>query len=202
VASLQHRQLEAIERMAALHPPPCFMGGWAEDALLAGEATRPHIDLDWLFPRAELDQRLAQAAQFGFDSFETWGESAPGEPFYLFGESGDLKLDLGVADDADGRPVLRVHKLFFDVDGREPAVGYQLRLPEDTFAHPPVELHGISIRTASPLALYQLRAGIARIGSFGPLSEQQQQAMERLRERFFAERTPAELVPTLEPLPE
>jgi hypothetical protein len=97
--------------------------------------------------------------------------------------------------------VLRIHKLSFDVDGREPVVGYQIRLPEDTFEHPPVELHGISIRTASPLALYQLRAGIASAGSFGPLSERQQQAMAQLRERFFPERTPAELVPEIEPLP-
>lgn len=200
MADLEDRQLELIGRMAALEPPPCFMGGWAEDAVLAGEATRPHLDLDWLLPRSELDERLAQAAQFGFQGFETWGESAPGQPFYLYGESGELKLDLGVADEVDGRPVLRVHKLFFDVDGREPAAGYQLRLPVDTFDHPRVELNGVSIRTASPLALYQLRAGIARIGSFGPLSERQQQAMEHLRERFFPERTAAELVPALEPL--
>jgi hypothetical protein len=98
--------------------------------------------------------------------------------------------------------VLRVYKLFFDVDGREPVVGYQLRLPADSFAYPPVELHGIRIRTASPLALYQLRAGIASMGSFGPLSERQQQAMQSLRERFFPERMPEELVPTLEPLPQ
>jgi hypothetical protein len=201
VAALQDRQLELIERMAALDPRPWFMGGWAEDAVLAGEATRPHVDLDWLLRRSELDERLAQAARFGFQSFETWGESAPGEPFYLYGESGELKLDLGVADEDAGRLVLRIHKLFFDVDGREPTAGYQVRLPDDTFDHPPVELHGIEIRTASPLALYRLRAGIARIGSFGPLSEHQQHSMERLRERFFPERTPAELVPQVELLP-
>jgi hypothetical protein len=87
------------------------------------------------------------------------------------------------------------------VDGGEATAGYQFLLPEDTFAHPPVELHGISIRVASPLALYQLRAGIASIGSFGPLSERQQQAMQRLHERFFPERAADELVPALEPLP-
>lgn len=123
MAALQDRQLELIERMAALDPPPWFMGGRAEDAVLAGEATRPHDDVDWLLRRRELDERLAQAARFGFETFETWGESTP------------------------------------------------------------------------------LRAGIASIGSFGPLSERQQQAMEHLRERFFPERTPAELVPEVEPLP-
>jgi hypothetical protein len=80
VAALQDRQLELVERMAGLDPPPWFMGGWVEDAVLAGEATRPHVDLDWLLRRSELDERLAQAARFGFQSFETWDESAPGEP--------------------------------------------------------------------------------------------------------------------------
>jgi hypothetical protein len=137
VASLQDRQLALIERMAALDPAPCLMGGWAEDALLAGEATRPHVDIDWLLPRSELPLRQRQAAEVGFASFETWGESAP----------------------------------------------------------------GITIRITSPLALDQLRAGIASVGSFGQLNERQQQAMQRLRERFFPERAPAELVPPLEPLP-
>jgi hypothetical protein len=41
---------------------------------------------------------LAQAEVLGFASFETWGEAAPGEPFYLFGQDGELKLDLGIAD--------------------------------------------------------------------------------------------------------
>ena len=109
--------------MAALEPPPWFMSGWAEDAVLAGEATRPHDDVDWLLRRRELDERLGQAARLGFQTFETWRESAPGEPFYLYAESGELKLDLGVADEDEGRPVLRVHKLFIDVDGREPTAG-------------------------------------------------------------------------------
>ena len=123
MAALFDRQLALIEEMAALEPPPWFMGGWAEDAVLAGEATRPHDDVDWLLRRRELDERLGQAARLGFQTFETWRESAPGEPFYLYAESGELKLDLGVADEDEGRPVLRVHKLFIDVDGREPTAG-------------------------------------------------------------------------------
>jgi hypothetical protein len=200
VGGLLEQQLALIEQTAALDPPPHLMGGWAEDAVLAGEATRPHEDLDWIVSRQELPLRLAQAAQLGFASFETWGESAPGEPFYLFGQAGDLKLDLGVADETGGRPVLRIHKLFFDVDGKEPVAGYELALPEDTFAYPAVELHGLRVWTASPLALYQLRAGIASAGSFGPLSERQRTSMARLRERFFPERAEPDLLPELRPL--
>ena len=33
------------------------MGGYAEDALLAGAVTRPHEDVDLIFPRSEEELR-------------------------------------------------------------------------------------------------------------------------------------------------
>jgi hypothetical protein len=99
-----------------------------------------------------------------------WGRR-PRAPFYLFGQNGDLKIDIGIADEEDGALWVKVHKRFFTIDDEEPPAGYRLRLPPDTFDRPPVELEGIPVWTASPLALYQLRVGIARQGSFGPLSE-------------------------------
>jgi hypothetical protein len=122
-ASLAEEQLELLRRMGALDPAPCLIGGYAEDALLAGAVTRPHVDVDWLVPRRELALRLAQARELGFGAFETWGESAPGAPFYLYGENGDLKLELGVADEQDGRVYLRIHRLAFDIHGREAPAG-------------------------------------------------------------------------------
>ena len=198
--SLAEEQLELLRRMAALDPAPCLIGGYAEDALLAGAVTRPHVDVDWIVPRRELALRLAQARELGFGEFETWGESAPGEPFYLYGENGDLKLELGVADEQDGRVYLRIHRLAFEIHGREAPAGYQLLLPRDTFEHPPVEIDGVSVRTASPLALYQLRIGIAAQGSFGPLSPQQQASARRLKERFFPLTPDLDLEPRIEPL--
>jgi hypothetical protein len=199
-ASLTEEQLELLRRMAALDPPPCLIGGYAEDALVAGTVTRPHVDVDWILPRRELPLRLAQAHELGFGAFETWGESAPGEPFYLYAENGDLKLDLGVVDEQDGRVYLRIHTLAFDIDGREAPAGYQILLPRDTFVHPPVEIDGVAVRTASPLALYQLRAGIASQGSFGPLSPQQQESARRLKARYFPHTPDVELEPRIEPL--
>jgi hypothetical protein len=201
VASLAEAQLELLRLMAALDPTPCLIGGYAEDALLAGTVTRAHVDIDWLVPRHELPLRHAQARELGFGEFETWGESAPGKPFYLYAENGDLKLELGVTDEQDGRVHLRIRKLAFDIDGREPPAGYQVLLPPDTFAHPPVELDGVLVRTASPLALYQLRTGIASQGSFGPLSAQQRESARRLKERFFPLYPDADLKPRIEPLP-
>ena len=99
---LTNRQLELIAKLAALEPTLSFMGGYAEDALLAGRVTREHDDVDVTFPRHEQDLRLAQLAKLGFANWETWGEAAPGVPFYLFGQSGELRLDLGLCDEDDG----------------------------------------------------------------------------------------------------
>jgi hypothetical protein len=47
-----------------------------------------------------------------------------------------------------------VYRLSFDVGGAEAPAGYQMAMPPDTFSYPPVELDGIELRVASPLALY------------------------------------------------
>jgi hypothetical protein len=196
-AGLTTRQLDLLRRMAQLTPAPWVMGGYAEDALLAGTVTRPHVDVDWLFPRRELELRLAQARALGFTQFETWGEAAPGEPFYLFAQADDLKIDMGITDEADGRHLIRVHRLGFDIAGREAPAGYQVVLPDDTYDYPPVEIDGIPIRVASPLALYQLRVGIASQGSFGELSDRHRGQSRRLREAFLGGRSDAELAPPI-----
>lgn len=197
---LTARQLELLRRMSELDPPPFVFGGYAEDALLAGAVTRPHLDVDWLLPRSELELRLDQARSLGFSEFESWGDSAPGEPFYLFAPNGDLSIDLGVSDELDGRHFARVWKVAFEVDGREAPAGYQFELPDDTYAYPPARLEGIELRVASPLALYQLRAGIAAKGSFGELPPSQRANMRKLRETFFPGRSEAELTPRITPL--
>ena len=199
--TLAERQLETLQRMAALDPPPVFMGGYAEDALVAGTVTRPHEDLDWIFPRRELERRRAQAEELGFTGFETWGEAAPGEPFYVYSwRPDDVRLDLGVADEENGELWVRVYKLYFEVDGKEAPAGFRVRLPDDTFEHAPVEIEGIPMHTVSPLALYQLRVGIAGRGAFGALSEKQVAAAGRLRETFFPDRSEKELAPIVESL--
>jgi hypothetical protein len=63
---------------------------------------------------------------------------------------------------------MRVHKLSFTVGGEEAPAGYQLQLPDDLFDEPPVLLEGIALKPISPLALYQMRAGVAERDSFGP----------------------------------
>jgi hypothetical protein len=193
--SIAQRQLEMLRRMAALRPAPCFMGGYAKEALLAGAVTCPQEDFDWLLPRSEYDLRLAQARELGFGGFETIGEAAPDEPFYLASEAGDLKLELGICDAEDGGLWMKVHALSFDA----PA-DWRARLPGDTFAWPPVEIDGIRIRVASPLALYQMEVAIAGQGSFGELAERHRETTRELRQRFFPERSDAAIAPRVERL--
>jgi len=198
---LTDRQLELIAKLAALEPTLTFMGGYAEDALLAGRVTREHEDIDVVFPRTEQELRFAQLPELGFGDWETIGEAAPGLPFYLAGQNGEVKLDLGVADEHDGKHWMQVHKLSFTVAGEEAPAGYRLQLPDELFEQPLVELEGIAIKPLSPLALYQMRAGVAKRNSFGPLSEQHLLTLARLREEFFPDRSEEELLPPSEPLP-
>ena len=81
---------------------------------------------------------------------------------------------------------------------RLPATG--ARLPDDTFGHPPVEIDGVMIRAASPLALFLIRVSLARQGSFGELSERQRESTHALRERFLSGLPDAMLEPSIEPL--
>lgn len=164
------------------------------------DLTRRQLDLIARVAALEPTLRLAQLAELGFTDWETWGEAAPGVPFYLFGQSGDLKVDLGVIDQVDGANWMRVHRLTFTVAGEEAPAGYRLRLQDDLFDHPLVELEGIRIRPMPPLALYQLRAGVAERNSFGPLSERHLDKMAELRERFFPDLPEADLLPPCEPL--
>jgi hypothetical protein len=150
VDSLTKRQLELLRRMAALDPPVRIMGGYAEDALLAATVTRPHVDVDWLFPRRDYELRLAQARALGFDAFEVRGESAPGSPFYLFAENGDLELELGVLDQEDDGLWMKVDRLSFAIGGNPAPAGYRLELPSDTFEQPPAEIDGITVWPVSP----------------------------------------------------
>ena len=187
--------------MAALDPPLHIIGGYAEDALIGAGVSREHEDVDWLVPRSELSRRLNHARELGFDDFETYGESAPGQPFYLTAQQGELSIDIGVSDEVDRGHAIDIHRLLFEIDGKEPPAGFRVHLPPDTFTHDPVEFEGVRVWPASPLCLYQIRIGIASRGAFGELNEKQRRSLGRLKDAFFADRSDDELMPRITPLP-
>jgi hypothetical protein len=95
---------------------------------------------------------------------------------------------------------IKVHRLSFTVNGKEAPAGYRMRLPADLFDQPPGRIDDIRIRVAAPLALYQMREGIAAQGSFGEPSERQRESARALREERLSGMTDAELEPTVEQL--
>jgi hypothetical protein len=186
--------LELIAALYALEPPLWVFGGFAEDALLHGTVSRPHSDVDVLVVRRELEARLEQLGRLGFDRFETYYDIAPGKPLVLHGERGGLHLELGVFElRPDGRP-------FFEVYAADGTL-CRVTLAADARRHPSTKLGGVSIRTVSPLAQYQIRAGLKAVGAFGALRPKDIRAQALLKQRYFTHRDGESLLPEIERLP-
>ncbi len=182
--------LEVIEAMAGLDPPLFVFGGIAEDALLDHELSRPHSDIDVIVLREELGQRLRQLEALGFDHFEVYYEPIPGMPLVLEGHRGGLNIEPGILD-RDGRG----H--YFTV-ADEVGERYNIYLPDDAFAYPATRIEGTPIQTLSPLALYQIRAGLDTTRTFGGLRPKDVAVQRRLRTVFLADRAEAALRPGIE----
>ena len=182
--------LEVIKEIAELNPPLFVFGGIAEDALLDHELSRPHSDIDVMVLRDELSQRLEQCETLGFGGFEVYYEPIRGKPLVLGGHKGSLSLELGILDRDE-----RGH--YFTVAD---SVGDHCRiyLPDDLFAHPVALIEGTPIHTLSPLALYQIRAGLDITRTFGGLRPKDIAPQRRLRAVFLADRTEALLRPRVE----
>ena len=73
----------------------------------------------------------------------------------------------------------------------------RIDLSDGVFDHPVSNLDGVAVRTVSPLALYQIRAGITMSGGFGPLRPKDTISQEALRTRFFPGASLESLQPTL-----
>jgi hypothetical protein len=195
-------QLVLLERMAALDVPPRLMGGFAEDAVIGGTVSRLHDDVDWAVTRDELPMQLEQARALGFAEVTTWGESAPGVPFYLSAtDARGISIDIGVFDRTDDHVVADVGRLLFSIDGASPPAGFRVHLPADAFIYPRASIDGVPAWPLSPLALYQVRIGIASRGAFGALTDKQVHSLARLRQAFFSDAPEDELMPRVEPLP-
>ena len=179
-----------ISSVMAFTPEIHVFGGFAEDAVLFGRTQRSHQDLDVLVRRHDLDGQLENAGRIGFDAFTVLFEPVAGRPLVLGGSIGDLELEIGVCDvTSDG-------SIFFpvpDSDGRL----REIHLSSGVFDHPTATLDGIPVRTVSPLALYQIRAGLTTLGVFGPPRPKDIVSQAALRDRFFPDVPEETLAPTL-----
>ena len=185
--------LALIERLTTVRPPVYVFGGFAEDALLARRTMRPHADVDVLVGRADLAEHLPRFAGWGFPSFEVSFEVLPGSPLVYHAAAEGIDLELGIYDElVPGRPsfVLPSGDLLT-----------RLTLPGDSFTHPLGHIDGVPIRTISPLALYQMRAGIMRTGVFGPPRPKDEAAQAQLRTTLLGSLSANELEPAFGPYP-
>jgi hypothetical protein len=185
--------LALIDRLTTLRPPVFVFGGYAEDALLAGKTTRPHGDVDVLVGRVDLDEHLQRFADWGFPSFEIYFEVVPGSPLVYHSSSDGIELELGIYDErVPGRP-----SFVLPVDEQLTRV----TLPSDSLTHPLGRIDGVSIRTISPLALYQMRAAFVRSGVLGPPRPKDEAAQAQLRTSLLAGMQADELEPEFGPYP-
>ncbi len=185
--------LALIERLTAVRPPVFVFGGYAEDALLAGRTTRQHDDIDVLVAKVDLAEHLQRFAEWGFASFEVYFEVVPGSPLVYHAAADGIDLELGVYDElVPGRPS-------FVLPAGEGLT--RVTLPGDSLSHPLGHIDGVSIRTISPLALYQLRAAVMRTGVFGPPRPKDEVAQAELRTSLLAGLRVDELEPDFGPYP-
>jgi hypothetical protein len=86
------------------------------------------------------------------------------------------------------------------VDEKDDVV--RVEVTDGIFGYAPSMLDGIEVRTVSPLAQFQIRAGIAMAGGFGPLRPKDVTAQRALQERFYPDTPIESLSPTIAQLSE
>jgi len=177
-----------LETLMTFEPPVHVFGGFAEDALLHGTSVRSHDDVDVLVSREELEAQLRNARAIGFSSHEVRFEPIDGMPMVIGTTNGNLDLEISVYDRTTEGIV------FFHIPDQEGRL-FRVDLSDGVFDYPASDLDGIALRTVSPLALYQIRAGITMAGGFGPPRPKDVTSQEALRARFFPDASPESLQP-------
>jgi len=183
-----------LEALMKFKPPVYVFGGFAEDALLYGKSMRSHDDVDVLVGREELELQLRNARIIGFSSQEVRFEPVEGMPMVIGTTDGRKELEISVYERTVEGTV------FFHVPDQDGKL-FRVDLSDGVFDHPVPNLDGIALRTVSPLALYQIRAGITMLGSFGPPRAKDVASQEALHARFFPNASPESLRPRLTPVP-
>jgi hypothetical protein len=160
--------------LTALKPPPCLIGGVAEEFLLHGVVRPGHQDVDILTTVQELETVAAQLLVQGF----VWqpDDEQPGRPC-VFRQDASIPFGVWtcVATLAGEYVIL--------LPGREGRL-FRLTLPANTFQHPLCHVEGHWLHTASPLALYRLRAASAQTRHEGAAREHDLAVMAQLRTAF------------------
>jgi hypothetical protein len=179
-----------LRELSPLDPPLFVFGGIAESVLLEGMPSASHGDVDVLIRRDQLELQAKHLGELGFHDFAVYYEPRPGKPLVLGSSRGGLALELNLLDqDATGSPYFAVR-----TDNGVVAIS----LPRDLFDWAPTTIGGVTIRTLSPLALIQIRAGLTTTGVFGPPRPGRDKSRQtQLIETFFPSASEESLQPRI-----
>jgi hypothetical protein len=196
------KQRQILELASGTKQQPYLTGGFAEDAVLYHKPSRRHSDIDWFMLRDDLEHYQMLAERLGFETINTYGTDASGQPFYMSCTADEsLWIDFAIADrDSDGNPYVEVAELLFDTSGLPPLKPIRIYFDRDILNYPVTEFDGLEVQTVSPIGLYQLRAGLNVYKTFGELRETDIKSMADLKSQFFADRDDADLMPRVAPL--
>jgi hypothetical protein len=189
-AELNQRYLDLIRRLGGLEPTVFVFGGFAEDALVWGKITRSHSDVDVMVRRGDLQDRLRQFAELGYENFDALYELVPGRPQVLNGAVDGAHLEVSVLEDDRG------DRLFLFVDAPD-GKRYRFYMEPDTFVWPASSIEGVPVQTVSPLALYHIRESLKITQAFGEFRPHDEARQQALREKFFTGASPELLRPDI-----
>lgn len=176
-----------IELAMGWSPPVWLFGGFAEDAVLNGQVTRPHVDIDLLAFRDDLPVLMTRAAGIGFERFTVRWHNLDGQPLAAGSVAGGIDLEFCIADRTDE------DLAYFGFPSSAGAI--RMWFPEDAFGS--TLLAAIPVRTVSPLILFQTREVLA--GLFGGQRPKDVLAQRALKDKFFPDLGPDQLAPRIEP---
>lgn len=183
-------QLELLEAVMAWEPKAYIFGGFAEDALLYGRESRPHEDIDLFVLREDLDLRVEQARQLGFEEWHIRIQAVAQRPLVIGSVRDGLNLEIIVFDRA---PNGRIYWELPTAEGLS-----RLYMPDELFAAEPSSVEGVEVRTFTPLALYQIRAGV--VGLFDGMRRKDIVSQAALVNKFFRDVPEEQLQPEIEPI--
>lgn len=180
------KQLEALAEMADL--PALVTGGYAEDALLHGQVTREHHDIDLLAMRSDSSSISQTLVARGYTVEPQPGPN--GLPYKLLIRKGEVEGDIALLDysEEQGKPYIDLR----NQDGAE----HRVYLDED-FSGSSADIGGQEIKTVSPITLLQQREAVVSTGRFEPRPHDVDN-QKLLKVKFFPGQSDESLKPRIE----
>ncbi len=160
-------------------PPMWLAGGYAEEALLNGQVTSEHGDVDFVAMFTDAKRIKGIYEGMGYQVTETHDPQAP-QPYKLLLKKGNLgKVDIGLfyKDKQTGR-------IYADTgDGK--GARYRVYFEPGVLSDEEQKLGDLSVKTMSPQFLMQAREVFWQIGREASPRPRDLTMQEALRTRFF-----------------